>query len=88
MASGTPCLAFDLPPLTEMIDEEVGGLCEMSEDSLAESMLLMLSSGELIAKGAAGRKRVLDQFTLEGNAIAFLAVYERAIGASGRRGNS
>ncbi len=88
MASGTPCLTFDLPPLTEMIDEEVGGLCEMRENSLAESMLSMLSSGELIAKGAAGRKRVLDQFTLEGNATAFLAVYERAIGHSGRRGNS
>ena len=88
MASGTPCLAFDLPPLTEMIDEEVGGLCEMSEDSLAESMLSMLSSGELIAKGAMGRRRVLERFTFEGNADAFLAVYERAIGDSGRRGNS
>lgn len=88
MAAGTPCLTFDLPPLTEMIDGEVGGLCEMSEDSLAESMLSMLSSGELIAKGAAGRRRVLDLFTLEGNADAFLAVYERAIGDSGRRGNS
>ena len=80
--------AFDLPPLTEMIDEEVGGLCEMSEDSLAEAMLSMLSSGELIAQGAVGRRRGLEQFTFEGNADAVLAVYERAIGDSGRRGNS
>jgi len=35
-----------------------------------------------------GRRRVLERFTFEGNADAFLAVYERAIGDSGRRGNS
>jgi len=33
----------------------------------------------LLEKGSEGRNRVLESFTLEGNAEDFLAVYRRAI---------
>jgi len=79
MASGTPCLAFDMPPLTEMIDEYVGGLCEMDTNSLAKSMHDLLSSDQISNLGSAGRHRVLDKFTIEGNADDFISVYDRAI---------
>jgi len=48
--------------------------------SMAETILSEISSKEaLLSKGATGRKRVLDRFSLEGNADDFLSVYERAI---------
>ncbi len=79
MASGTPCLAFDMPPLTEMLDDDVGGLCEMDTNSLANSMYELLSSKNLSELGSAGRHRVLDKFTIEGNANDFISIYEKVI---------
>ena len=79
MASGTPCLAFDMPPLTEMLDDDVGGLCEMDINSLANSMYELLSTKDLNELGSAGRHRVLDKFTIEGNANDFISIYEKVI---------
>jgi len=79
MASGTPCIAFDMPPLTEMLDENVGGLCEINIKSLADSMFELLSSKDLNKLGSAGRHRVLDKFTIEGNANDFISIYEKVI---------
>ena len=82
MASGTPCLAFDMPPLTEMLDDDVGGLCEMDINSLANSMYELLSTKDLNELGSAGRHRVLDKFTIEGNANDFISIYEKVISNS------
>jgi mannosyltransferase len=81
MASGTPVATVDHGPLPEMVDASVGALFELGDaDSMAETILSEISSKEaLLSKGATGRKRVLDRFSLEGNADDFLSVYERAI---------
>ena len=75
MSSGTPVVTVDHGPLPEMVDSSVGSLFELgSADSLSE-----LSSNEvLLQKGAEGRQRVLERFTLDGNAERFLDVYARA----------
>jgi mannosyltransferase len=80
MSSGTPVVTVDNGPLPEMVDSSVGALFELgSVDSLSEVIASEISSGEgLLQKGAQGRLRVLDRFTLEGNAERFLEVYRRA----------
>ena len=80
MSSGIPVLTVNNGPLPEMVDETVGALFELgSVDSLSEAIASELSSNEsLTQKGAEGRKRVLDRFTLDGNAERFLEVYHRA----------
>ena len=90
MASGTPVVTVDHGPLPEMVDQTVGALFEMgSESSLADAILLASSSRkELLEKGVEGRRRVMDQFNLEGNAGDFLEVYDRAISKSKLWGNS
>tara|TARA_B100000029_G_scaffold336191_1_gene328290 strand:- start:752 stop:1261 length:510 start_codon:yes stop_codon:yes gene_type:complete len=90
MASGTPVVTVDHGPLPEMVDQTVGALFEMgSESSLADAILSESSSRkELLEKGVEGRRRVMDQFNLEGNARDFLEVYDRAISKSKLGGNS
>lgn len=84
MASGTPVVTVDHGPLPEMVDETVGGLFTMGDaNSLADTVLSEVSSREdLVSKGASGRRRIIDRFTLEGNAEAFLSVYDRAISST------
>ena len=81
MSSGTPVVTVNHGPLPEMVDESVGGLFEMgSEESLAGVIISEASSAQsLTEKGAEGRRRVLDRFTLDGNAEDFLSVYRRAM---------
>ena len=62
-----------------MLDENVGGLCEINIKSLADSMYELLSSKDLNKLGSAGRHRVLDKFTIEGNANDFISIYEKVI---------
>ena len=80
MSSGTPVVTVDHGPLPEMVDSSVGSLFELgSVDSLSETVASELSSNEvLLQKGAEGRQRVLERFTLDGNAERFLDVYARA----------
>ena len=81
MSSGTPVVTVDHGPLPEMVDESVGGLFEIgSVDSLSEAICHESSSMDsLLEKGREGRNRVLERFTLDGNAEDFLTVYRRAI---------
>jgi glycosyltransferase involved in cell wall biosynthesis len=80
MSSGKPVVTVDHGPLPEMVDDKVGALFEIgSEESLSKAIVSELSSPEvLLKKGAEGRSRVLNQFTLDGNAKDYLAVYHRA----------
>ncbi len=80
MSSGTPVVTVDHGPLPEMVDSRVGALFEIgSVDSLSEVISSELSSNEiLLQKGSEGRQRVLERFTLDGNAERFLEVYTRA----------
>ena len=67
-----------------MVDQTVGALFQMgSESSLADAILSESSSRkDLLEKGVEGRRRVMNQFNLEGNAVDFMGVYDRAISKS------
>lgn len=78
LASGTPVVTVNQAPLTEMIDEEVGGLfaCGDATD-LARVVNHSLSNpDQRVAQIEKGRKRVLNQYTYEHNAEAYEAIYE------------
>ena len=81
MSSGTPVVTVDHGPLPEMVDDSVGALFEMgSAESLSLAICSEASSMDsLLEKGREGRKRVLQNFSLDGNAEDFLAVYRRAM---------
>ncbi len=81
MSSGTPVVTVDHGPLPEMVDDSVGALFELgSAESLSQAICSEASSMDsLLEKGREGRKRVLENFSLDGNAEDFLAVYRRAM---------
>ena len=77
LASGTPVVTVDQAPLTEMIDETVGGLfaCGDSED-LARTVIESLDRPkERREQAARGRERVLNHYTYEHNAEAYERIY-------------
>ena len=80
LASGTPVVTVNQPPLTEMIDDEVGGLFERGNpDDLAKVVIQTLNSEERIDQAKRGRERVLQRFTYEHNAKAFEEIFEKVI---------
>lgn len=81
LASGTPVVTVDQPPLTEMIDETVGGLfrCGDAED-LARAVNHSLSKPDQRREQTVlGRQRVLDHYTYEHNAEAYEALYAELV---------
>ena len=81
MSSGTPVATVNMAPLTEMVDESVGGLFAMGNSAdLASTVNQMLSNPKLRAQqGKAGRELVLAKYTYEHNANDFLAFYQSII---------
>lgn len=77
LASGTPVVTVDQAPLTEMIDEEVGGLfaCGDHEDLARAVNHCLDHPEERTSQMEKGRQRVLDRFTYEHNAEAYEAIY-------------
>ena len=80
MASATPVVTVNHGPLPEMVDDSVGRLFTMADEtSMAAAILTELDSDEsLKKKGENGRRRVLENFTYEGNSERFEAIYGRA----------
>ena len=84
LASGTPVVTVNQEPLTEMVDETVGGLFERGDSNdLARVVIEELSSENRLEKASKGRERVLAKFTYEHNASDYEAVFKRAIGKQG-----
>ena len=80
LASGTAVATVDQEPLTEMIDNTVGGLFKRGDPSdLARCVNQMLASAETSQKANLGRERVLSNYTYEHNAADYEAVFMRAI---------
>ena len=77
LASGTPVVTVNQPPLTEMIDTTVGDLFNSGDPrDLAKSVCRILDQPEQrIEKAKAGRERVLSTFTYEHNAEDFERIY-------------
>ena len=78
MSSGTPVVTVDMAPLTEMVDDTVGGLFESgNSQDLAKTVNKMLSDAQgRSIKAEAGRKLVLSKYTYEHNANDFLQIYQ------------
>ena len=78
MSSGTPVVTVDMAPLTEMVDDTVGGLFESgNSQDLAKTVINMLSDAkDRSIKAEAGRKLVLSKYTYEHNANDFLQIYQ------------
>ncbi|MDP6899996.1 MAG: glycosyltransferase family 4 protein [Candidatus Thalassarchaeaceae archaeon] len=77
MASGTPVVTVDDGPLPEMVDESVGALFNLeTPNSLADSINDLLSNHEIrTTMAAAGRRRVLDEYTYALNAERYAEFY-------------
>jgi len=80
LASGTPVVTVDQPPLTEMIDSSVGGLfaCGDPEDLARAVNHCLANPGERETQMRLGRLRVLDQYTYEHNAEAYENLFNEA----------
>jgi glycosyltransferase involved in cell wall biosynthesis len=80
LASGTPVATVDQEPLTEMVDNTVGGLFKSGDpEDLARCVNEMLASSETSDKANLGRERVLSKYTYDHNANDYVAVFNRAI---------
>ena len=64
-------------PLTEMIDESVGGLFQCGDpEDLSRAVVACLDDPEgRTAQAERGRARVLDLYTYEHNAASYEAIY-------------
>ena len=81
LASGTPVATVDQEPLTEMVDNSVGGLFKRGDpEDLARCVNEMLASSATSNKANLGRERVLSKYTYDHNANDYVAVFNRAIG--------
>lgn len=81
LASGTPVVTVDQAPLTEMIDDTVGGLFDRGDHiGLAKAVCGELDGHvQRVKKATAGRERVLEQFSLEGQAASYEDVFLKSI---------
>jgi 1,2-diacylglycerol 3-alpha-glucosyltransferase len=80
LASGTPVATVDQEPLTEMVDNSVGGLFKRGDpEDLARCVNEMLASSATSNKANLGRERVLSKYTYDHNANDYVAVFNRAI---------
>ena len=80
LASGTPVATVDQEPLTEMVDDSVGGLFKRGDpEDLARCVNEMLARDDTAQKAILGRERVLSTYTYEHNASDYVAVFNRAI---------
>jgi len=82
MAAGVPCVVTDVGDSGEIVGE--GGLCVPPGDpaALAAALIRLIEAGPegRAAVGAAGRKRVLDLYTLDRIAAAYAEIYRGAPG--------
>jgi glycosyltransferase involved in cell wall biosynthesis len=81
LASGTPVVTVNQPPLTEMIDTTVGDLFNSGDPSdLAKAVCRCLADPKgRVEQAQRGRERVLSMYTYEHNAEAYEAIYASAI---------
>ncbi|MDA8567691.1 glycosyltransferase family 4 protein [Euryarchaeota archaeon] len=77
LASGTPVVTVNQPPLTEMVDTTVGDLFNSGDSSdLAKSVCRIFDQPQQRTdKAKAGRERVLSTYTYEHNAEDFERIY-------------
>ena len=88
MASALPVVATRVGEVPTVVDDGVTGLLVEpgSPELLAEAIAQMLGDGDRRAQfGAAGRLRVVREFSAQRMAAEYKAVYERAVSRRGER---
>ncbi len=83
MASGTACVATDIPGVRDIIQHERNGLIVPPEDSdtLARTLAWLAADPDLRYRlGVAARKCVLARFTVAHEAAAYNALYQELLG--------
>ena len=79
LACGTPCVAFDIGGMCDMIGNQQNGYLAkpFDIDDLAKGIIWVLEDEERLRKlGVNGRKKVEQNFTLEIQANNYLSVYQ------------
>jgi glycosyltransferase involved in cell wall biosynthesis len=79
LASGTPCIAFDIGGMSDMIEHQKNGYLAkpFDIDDLARGITWVLEDEERLRKlGVNGREKVEDNFNLEIQANNYLLMYE------------
>ena len=86
MACGLPCVATDVGGNGEIVEDGVTGTLVASDDVAAlQAAMARLADDRALAvrMGEAGRRRVLERFSLDAMIDAYDAMYRRALAARG-----
>lgn len=87
MAHGLPCIANDIPPNREVLDDGKAGILVPvgDEDRLYLEMKRMATeSGQADAMGCAALERVQERYSIEAVADRYITLYEELIRNSGK----
>lgn len=80
MACAKPVITFDIPPMNEIVNSNIGLLVDMSAKSLAKAIELMASDASLRAKlGSYARDYVERKYSLKSVIIRFIKLYETVL---------
>ncbi|MCY7334535.1 MAG: glycosyltransferase family 4 protein [Pseudanabaena sp. CAN_BIN31] len=82
LACGTPCIAFDIGGMSDMIEHQKNGYLAkpFDVDDLARGIAWVLEDEERLRQlGSNGRKKVEQKFTLEIQAKNYLSVYQNIV---------
>jgi glycosyltransferase involved in cell wall biosynthesis len=84
MACERPVLATRVGGLPEIVDDQVGGLCEPGDpEDLARVAVELLRRSDLDDLGAHGRARVQEHWSIDRLGTRHLEVYEMVVAARG-----
>ncbi len=88
MSSGLPCVAADVPGSRDVIEDGTSGHLVRPRDPAALGAALRRLAEDAPARralGAAGRRRVLANYTIDREVAAYEAIYSDILGAELRR---
>ena len=86
LACGTPCVAFNIGGMPDMIDHQQNGYLAQpfAVDDLAHGIEWVLSEADAAALSHYAREKVLSRFSMDVVAKQYIAVYERVLEESQR----
>lgn len=84
LASGTPCAAFDIGGMPDMIEHQRNGYLArpFETDDLAHGIRWLLEHSEYAALADRARQKIVEGFALEQIARRYLTLYEEVLGRS------
>ena len=82
MATGVPVIASSIKPLRELVGKEAGVLVDPRQsDEIAQAIVKLFREGDTRrAMGAAGKRRIRENFSEQNMVEKTIAVYEKVLG--------